>query len=57
MVGVLGFSLDLFGILSWRNSVRAFRAARPLLENDIAVNSMVLGAIAGAVIPYLFNLK
>lgn len=56
LIGALGFTPLFSSFVFLRNAVRAYRAAKPSLENDLLQSSFALSAVASAVIPYLLNL-
>ena len=56
LIGALGFTPLFCSFVLLRNSIRAYRAAKPSLENDLLQSSFALSAVASAVIPYLLNL-
>lgn len=55
MIGVLGFTPLLSGAIFLRNALRAYRMAKPLMEKNVLVYSMVLSALLTAVIPSVIN--
>jgi hypothetical protein len=56
VIGALGFTPLFSSFVFFRNSIRAFRAAKLFMDKEVAVNAFILAAVASAVIPYLINL-
>jgi hypothetical protein len=56
LIGALGFTPLFCSFVLLRNSIRAYRAARPSLDKDFLQSTFALSAVASAVIPYLLNL-
>jgi hypothetical protein len=57
LIGALGFTPLFTTIVFLRNSVRAFRAAKPFLEKKVLVYSFSLAALFSAVIPSVVNVE
>ncbi len=57
LIGALGFTPLFTSIVFLRNSVRAFRAAKPFLERKTLVYSFSLAALLTAVIPPIANVE
>lgn len=57
VVGVLGFTPLFTSIVYLRNSVRAFRAAKPFVENKKLIASYSAAAILGLIIPLTINIQ
>ena len=56
-IGALGFTPLFSAIVFLRNSIRAYRAAKPFLEKKILVYSFLLSALFSAVIPSVINVE
>lgn len=57
LIGALGFTPLFFAVTFLRNSVRAYRAAKPFLEKKILVYSFLLAALFSAVVPSVINVE
>ncbi len=57
IIGVLGFTPLFTSIVYIRNAVRAYKTAKPFLENKLLVNSFILSAILSFTFPAILNLK
>ena len=57
LIGALGFTPLFTSIVFLRNSVRAFRAAKPFLERKTLVYSFSLAALLTAFIPPIANVE
>lgn len=57
LIGALGFTPLFSAIVFLRNSIRAYRAAKPFLEKKILVYSFLLSALFTAVIPSVINVE
>lgn len=55
VIGILGFTPFFTSIVFFRNALRAFKAARFFLERKVLIYSLVVSALFGAVVPYVFN--
>ncbi|MFT3744022.1 MAG: hypothetical protein QM785_06965 [Pyrinomonadaceae bacterium] len=56
LIGFLGFTPLFTSFVYFRNAVRTFRAAEPFMEQATLMHTLLLSALASAVIPYLLNL-
>lgn len=57
LIGALGFTPLFCAVVFLRNSVRAFRAAKPFLEKKVLVYSFSLAALFSAVVPSVVNVE
>lgn len=57
LIGALGFTPLFTTIVFLRNSVRAFRAAKPFLEKKTLVYAFSLAALFSAVVPSVANVE
>ena len=53
LIGLLGFTPLFTSFVLLRNSVRSFRAAKPLLERNLLANCVGLSAMTTAALTYL----
>jgi hypothetical protein len=57
IIGALGFTPLFSAFVYGRNAVRAYKYAQPLLNKDFLIQSAVLSALFGFVVPYVVNVK
>lgn len=54
-IALLGFTPLFSAIVFLRNTVRAYRTSKPLLENKVFAGAFTLGVIFSAVVPWTIN--
>lgn len=57
LIGILGFTPLCSSIVFLRNSLRAYRAAKPFLERGVLIHLFALGVIFSLVVPYVTNVE
>jgi hypothetical protein len=57
LIGSLGFTPLFTGFVFWRNAIRSFNTAKPLLGSKLLVNMIMLSAILSFTIPQILNVK
>jgi hypothetical protein len=57
LIGVLGFTPLFSAFVYWRNAVRAYKYAHPILGTQNFIYAAALTAIFGFAVPYVVNVK
>lgn len=57
LIGILGFTPLFSAFVYWRNAVRAYKYAQPILNKGFLIQSAILSALLGFVVPYIANVK
>lgn len=57
LLGVLGFTPLFTAFVYWRNAVRTYKIAQPLIGINHSVKAMILSALFGLITPSLINIE